>query len=652
MKFWKFGAGIGALIAAALLQSYFLAPASANRPQTAPKAESKKAAVSEPAAKKPSPAPKPAPLSPVDAWMRQMTLRDKVAQLVVAPFHGDSANARSAHYRETLRLVRDVRVGGLIVIGKVQSGSIRSAEPHQMAAFLNRMQRNAKVPLLVAGDFERGASMRVSSTTKYPHIMAYAAAGDLDATRNLGAATAREARAMGVHWVFAPVADVNNNPENPIINIRSFGEDPEQVAAHVQAFLDGAHGDPKNRVLATVKHFPGHGDTTVDSHMGLANLQADRTRIERVELVPFRAAVRKNVDAVMTAHMAVPAIEAEEIPATVSPAILNGVLRNELRFKGLIVTDAMDMHGLSKQLPPGEAAVRAIEAGADILLMPPKPEEAIQAVVKAVQSGRISSKRIDESVARVLNAKVRVGLHRQRIVNLETIGDQIDTPEAAEDAQRVADRSVTMVRNANGLIPIRQPENHCFIILSERRGSTQGARISEELRKRVANPKIIWLDPGVNEPAAKKIVNGAAKSDHITVFAFVSVSAYRGNVALPGNYAPLMEMLLKAKRPVTLVSLGNPYILRNFPEVSAYLTTYSPVITSETSAVRALFGEIPITGRLPVSIPGYASVGDGIQIAATASQPIPDEIEENKEQAHVGNHMARPQHLSVTNRER
>src|SRR5579863_6795811 len=263
----------------------------------------------------------------VRQWTRSMSLRDKVAQLIIVEIYGELANTRSAEFRKYQHLIRDLHVGGVIVTGHSLNGGVRNAEPYAMAALLNRLQKLARTPLFVGADFERGASMRVNSTTAWPYSMAFGAAQDLTAVSQEGADTARDARAMGVNWVFAPVADVNNNPDNPIINIRSFGENPAQVSNFVQAYIAGAHSDRKNPVLVTAKHFPGHGDTTEDSHLALPLLDADHDRIEAVELQPFRAAIASGVDAVMTAHLAVPALEPDNVPATVSFNILTSLLR-------------------------------------------------------------------------------------------------------------------------------------------------------------------------------------------------------------------------------------------------------------------------------------------------------------------------------------
>jgi beta-N-acetylhexosaminidase len=488
--------------------------------------------------------------------------------------------------------------------------------PYEAAELLNRLQRDSKLPLLFAADFERGASMRVNSTTPWPYNMAFAAAQDLDATRDEAAETAREARALGVNWIFAPVSDVNNNPDNPIINIRSYGEDPLMVSRFVRAYIQGAHSDKLNPVLVTAKHFPGHGDTAQDSHLGLARIDADRQRIDAVELEPFRAAIAAGVDTVMTAHIAVPALEPEDEPATVSSKIMTGVLRDELGFHGIVVTDAMDMQGLAAMFGTGEAAVRSLEAGSDVLLMPKRAEDAIQGIVSAVASGRITKRRLDESVAKVLAAKVQLGLARKREVDLARIVDIVDSPEAEERAQSVADHAVTLVSDQKDQLPLRHPESACLIALSENRHGQQGMRLIEEAKKRAPEMAAFPLDPGMSQADLDQVREQTSTCSQIIVAAFVSVSAYRGNVALAGRFPDFLNALIAGKIPVTLASLGNPYLARSFPNATAYLTTFSPTPTSETALAKALFGEIAITGRLPVSIPGVAKLGDGIQLPA------------------------------------
>ncbi|HUJ21446.1 MAG TPA: glycoside hydrolase family 3 N-terminal domain-containing protein [Bryobacteraceae bacterium] len=558
----------------------------------------------------------------VNRWLKSLSLHDKAAQLVMIPFTGYSLSSHTREYRKFVHLIRDVHVGGLILVNVAQGRLVQRAEPHEMAAFLNRMQRMSRLPLLVSGDFERGASMRVNGTTVFPHAMAFAAAGDPALTRYEGEVTARESRAMGVQWVFYPDADVNNNPDNPIINIRSFGENPQVVARNVEAFIEGAEADRRARVLTTAKHFPGHGDTATDTHLGLATVTADRQHLNDIELAPFRAAIAKGVDSIMTAHIAVPGIDSSGLPATLSTAILSGLLREDLGFHGLIVTDAMDMGAIVKGFGPADASVKALEAGADVVLMPPDPELAVNAIIAAVRHGRISQKRLDQSVSRVLAAKIKVGLDRSRLVDLEGISDVVNSPEANERAQEVADRAVTLLRNEPVQVPLRAPDKTCFLVLAEGHYSNEGLVFEKEIHKRSPNALVVTLDPSFPDAALDVAAQRVAFCDTTVVAAFANVAGGRGSVGLAAGFTKLLETLIASGKPVTLVALGDPYLLRGFPKVPAYLTTYSTVPPSETAAVKALYGEIPIRGRLPVTIPELAKYGDGMQLPATAAAPV------------------------------
>jgi beta-N-acetylhexosaminidase len=548
--------------------------------------------------------------------MKTMTLRDEVAQLVFIEFHGGSPNTRTRDYQKFVRLIHDTKVGGLILTNATNGRGVQKAEPYALAAFLNRMQRIARVPLLVGADFERGASMRVSGTTPFPPAMAFGAAGDPELTRFEGEVTAREARALGVHWVYYPVADVNNNPENPIINIRSFGENPQDVAAHVRAFIEGAHADKRNPVLTTAKHFPGHGDTAVDSHLSLAALTADRDRLESLELVPFRAAIEAGVDSIMTGHIAVPALAPPEVPATLSPEILTSLLRQELDFNGLVITDALGMGAIVNGFGAADAAVRALEAGADTLLMPADADAAIRAVVAAVESGRLTRERIQSSVVRILSAKERLGLDRKRFVDLESIGDVIDDPAANERAQEVADRAVTLVRNGGNLLPLAAPERACYVAMSEGRYSADGQAFAQEVRKRLPQAALLTLDPTMTGEAVDEQLRTLPACAEYAVAAFSTVSAGRGTVGLASELSRALEHLIATGKPVALVALGNPYLLRTYPQATAYLATFGNVAPSEVAAVKALWGEMAIRGHLPVTIPGEAHYGEGIELPA------------------------------------
>jgi beta-N-acetylhexosaminidase len=565
-----------------------------------------------------SPVKTPVPVkgsATVRRWMKSMTLRDEVAQLVFIEFHGGSPNTRSRDYQKFVRLIRDTRVGGLILTNAANGRGVQKAEPYALAAFLNRMQRLARLPLLVGADFERGASMRVSGTTLFPPAMAFGATGDASLTRFEGQVTAREARALGVHWVYYPVADVNNNPENPIINTRSFGEDPQDVAAHVKAFIEGAHADKHNPVLTTAKHFPGHGDTAVDSHLSLPALTASRQRLESLELVPFRAAIEAGVDSIMTGHIAVPALAPPDLPATLAPAILTDLLRKELGFQGIVITDALGMGGIVNGFGAGEAAVRALEAGADTLLMPADADAAIRAVVNAVQGRRLTRPRIQASVVKLLSAKERLGLDRKRVVDVESIGDVIDDPAVNDRAQEIADRAVTLVRNGGNLLPLVSPDRACFVVMTEGRYSAEGLVFAQEVRKRLPRAALAALDGAMSGEAMDEGLRNLPACAEYAVAAFASVSSERGAARLSAELSRSLDGLIATGKPVALVALGNPYLLRGYPKVAAYLATFSGVAPSEIAAVKALWGEIAIHGHLPVTIPGEASYGDGIQLA-------------------------------------
>ena len=552
--------------------------------------------------------------------MKSLTLREKIAQLFVIGFNGHPMHTGSREYRRLLHLVAQEHVGGLILVNVSNGRTVQKADPLEAASFINRMQRQAKIPLLVAGDFERGASMRVDSTTIFPHSMAFTASRDPEEARLEGQITAKEARALGVQWLFFPDADVNNNPDNPIINIRSYGEDPADVSAFVSAFIEGAHSVPAARVLTTAKHFPGHGDTATDTHLNLATITADKPRLEQIEWTPFRAAIASGTDAVMTAHIAVPALDDLGIPATLSPKILTGILRQELGFKGIIVTDALEMGGIAQGYQTGEASIRALLAGADVLLMPSDAEAAINAVSAAVKSGRVTQKRVEESVMRILIAKARVGLATKKLVDLEEVNSVVNSPESNAAAQQISDRSFTLVRNQDSFFPLKNPAGTTVFLLTEGRASVEGVAFAAEWRKRASSAPVITLDAAMSEADLKAAVQQASGAAQYVVAAFASVAAYRGSVALGGGFPQLVQDLIATGKPVALVALGNPYLLRNFPDVAAYATTYSTVPPSEVSTVKALFGEIAIGGKLPVTIPGFAQYGDGIMVRLSSAK--------------------------------
>jgi len=554
----------------------------------------------------------------VQRWMRLMTLRDEVAQMVMIPFTGRPLNTRSREFRKIADLIRLQHVGGMILVNVTQGRLVQKADPLVAAQFIDSMQALSRVPLLVGADLERGASMRLDPTTVFPHAMAFTAGGDPAAAHVEGEVTAREARAVGINWVFYPVADVNSNPDNPIINIRSFGENPDDVARYGQAFIEGAHSVPSNYVLTTAKHFPGHGDTATDTHLNLATINSDRKHLDTIELVPFRGAIAAGVDSIMTAHLAVPALEAPDLPSTLSPAILTGLLRDQLGFKGIVITDALEMGGIARGFKVGEAAVRAVKAGADVLLMPHDPVAAIDAVVAAVRRGEIDRKRIQASVRRLLAAKVKVDLDISSQVSLKKIPDVVNLPENIARADAITARAVTLVRNEGNLIPLSRNAKTCFVAMVESHNGHEGEQFAEQLHQIAPGAPLFSIAPDEARTSSDAIL--AAPCDAYVVAAWVSVAGYRGDVALGGDFPELLNRILGTAKPVALVSLGNPYVVRSFAGVRAYMTTFSTVPPSETAAVKALFGLIPITGKLPVTIPGIAPYQAGLHLPQSGTQ--------------------------------
>ena len=550
------------------------------------------------------------------AW-RRLSLRDEVAQLVVVDFTGQPLAKKSLAWKRLYSLVHKDRVGGLILVNVSQGHLVQRADPVEAAKIINDLQRAARIPLVVGGDLERGASMRFkavansATTSALPKWLATYGGADAYNSGNV--------IDIGVNWIFFPDADVNSNPDNPIINIRSYSEDPRQVSEYVDAFLEGASSDPHNRVLTTAKHFPGHGDTAVDTHLKLATIPADRKHLDDVELAPFRAAIAHGVDSIMTAHLTVPSIGGDT-PATFSAPILTQLLRGDLGFKGIIVTDALDMGGI-RNYSSGEAAVKALEAGVDVLLMPGDPVAAINAVVAAVKQGRIPKSRVDEALNRVLAAKVRLGLVASRTVNVNAIPRLVNQPQSNLRALEVAQEAVTLVKNDAHLVPLQANSLVCFAILREGGNSQQGTAMQPEINRRAPGRPSLLLDPGMSPDDLSRAVSQAGNCDAWYVAAFVSVAGYRGNISLNGSYPALMAQLIASGKPVMLMSLGNPYLLRSFPAVAGYLTTFSTVPPSEVAAIQALYGEVAIHGRLPVTIPNLARFGDGLSFGITAHVP-------------------------------
>jgi beta-N-acetylhexosaminidase len=569
------------------------------------------------------------------ATLRKMTLEEKVGQMIVVWARVQFLNPESTEYLELRDEMTKYHVGGFGVTDVVEGPQLIMSEPLEAAALTNRLQKDSKYPLLIAADFERGLSMRLVGATAFPAAMAFGAAGDKNLARQFGRISAIESRAIGVQWNWFPIADVNSNPANPIIDTRSFGEDPALVGEMVAAYIEGARSEG---LLTTAKHFPGHGDTDTDSHLTLARVSASMDRLNSVELVPFRSAIAAGVDSVMMGHLIVPAIEPDpNRPASVSAHAIKDLLQGQLGFKGLVVTDGLGMAGLTHVFSGSEAevsskaAVAAVEAGNDMVLVPGDLAGAYNGLLTAVKRGEISKARIDQSVLKILRMKASVGLNENRFVSLANVQEEVARPENVAIAQSVADRAVTLVTDAGKLVPLaaRQASRIVVVVFSDRpRGSDGGRAFASELHKRAPGATVFFVDASNSGYVFDSVMAAVRDAGSVIAVAESVPNARRTTEGRAGGSANLdagpmqllMEMVKKAGAKTIVVAFGNPYTGGSIPGIQTYVCTYSNTVVSASSLARALFGEIPIHGRLPVSIPNLAPRGTGLDRDANAAR--------------------------------
>jgi beta-glucosidase-like glycosyl hydrolase/CubicO group peptidase (beta-lactamase class C family) len=551
----------------------------------------------------------------VAATLKKMTLEEKLGQLVMVYYWGRFTSTDNPEYQELLREVRENRVGGIILQAKRTPTGVERSQVYPSAALANQLQRVAKIPLLVAADFETGTAMRLADGTAFPSAMAVGATNDPRDAYTMGKVTALEARAAGVNWIFAPVADVNDNPDNPIINFRSFGEDPRRVAEFVAQFVRGVQ---ENGALATAKHFPGHGDVSVDSHLELPLVPGDMAELERVELVPFRAAIAAGVGAVMSGHLAVPALEPDpNVPATISRRVLTDLLRKKLGFGGIEVTDALDMGGVTTIDSPPDIAVRAVNAGADVLLIPPVTDAALAALKEAALSGELSMTRVDEAVRRILRAKAELGLENDRLVNLNTLSSMFGTTTFKAAAQDIADRGITLIRNDQKLLPLdsTRPLRVLLLIVSGDPDPFPGGPLEDEIRPRVDGLQVIRMDTNFVRAGTVQLPPPETYDVAIATI-FVKVADRKGSVGLPDDEAALLNKLLGTGKPVIMVCMGSPYLVSRFPNAKTWIAGFGTQDVVQRAMVRSIFGQITIGGKMPVSVPGATKLRDGLPVAA------------------------------------
>jgi beta-N-acetylhexosaminidase len=580
-----------------------------------------------------------------DKWaektLRKLTLEEKVGQVFMIWCRASFLNVENPEYLQLREAMQKYHVGSFAMTVHVDGPYLLRSEPHEAAELLNRLQSESRLPLLFAADFERGVSMRLMGTTVFPHAMAFGGDGKLEDAEKFGRISAEESRAVGIHWNFFPDADVNSNPANPIINTRSFGEDPHQVGDLVAAYIRGAH---EGGMLTTAKHFPGHGETATDSHLGVASVTVDRAHLDTIELPPFRAAIAAGVDSVMVAHVTVPALDPDpHRVATISPAIVSDLLQKQLGFSGMVVTDALDMAGLTHLFANniGRAAVEAFKAGSDLLLIPADFPASFNAMVQAVQSGEISRERLDRSVLKILRMKASLGLQDARLVDPGAIAKTVGKPENLAFGQEVANRAVTLVRDNGAILPLKskgtpkaglpytsQEETHnqtLAVIFSDDMRTDSGRAFGREFRARIPDARVMYVDTRVAAAMIPDILKAVDEATTVIAAVYVvPVAGKIGNtVAMADASGSLLQQVLdRAAAKTVVIAMGNPYLASDFPRVENYMCSFSNASVSEIAAVKAIFGEIAIQGHLPVSIPNIAQRGAGIQRPASVAPGV------------------------------
>lgn len=571
--------------------------------------------------------------------IKRLSIEEKVGQILQIRFYADTAEFDSAEFRQLREEVKKYHIGS-VVLGMhfTRSGPVRDS-PENVARVVNQLESESDLPLLVAADLERGVSSRLDGVPSFPWPMAFGATDDSQLVEHFATVTAQEARAVGIHWAYAPVADINSNPSNPVINDRSFGEDPKRVGQLVAAFVKGAHA---GGLLVTAKHFPGHGDSSVDSHRQIAIIDKDLDHLTDFELGPFREAIEAGVDSIMPAHARVPYIDPDlNKIATTSRKVVTDLLKQKMKFDGVVVTDALEMKGITTLYDPKEgsasalAAVDALKAGCDAIMIPTDLDGAFHAIVNAVRSGEIPEARLDESVRKILLLKVNVGLDTNRFVNQSLAKELTSKQEDMKFAQEVADNAVTLIRN-NGLLPLsnsglvttginvprpRANSSHgvLVVVLAESLEGSNGVDFEREVRARANDVRIYRVDNRTMSAFGYQVLEDAKSADQVLVAAFVvNVGARQVTVGsktvtlygLKGASGSLLQKLLDSVPEKTaVIAFGSPYLVSNFPGIQNYVCTYAMANTSEISAARALFGEIKNHAKLPVTLPGVAPRG-------------------------------------------
>ncbi len=555
----------------------------------------------------------------IETTLQSLSLREQVGQMVMVWVLGDYTSAHDPAFAAITQQVATLGLGGVVM-------SLGS--PIEVAAKVNFLQGRARLPLLVASDVEPGLGrleggvfapslMQAGSATVLPSNMTIGAGGREADAEAAGLITGREARAIGIHLAFAPTVDVNNNPSNPVINTRSFGEDPAAVARLASAFVRGVQA---GGAAATLKHFPGHGDTDVDSHLGLPVITVRRARLDSIELVPFRAGIAAGAASVMTAHIALPTAYGDSAPATLKREVMTGLLRDTLGFRGLTVTDALTMDGVAKGYGVGESAVRAVRAGDDILLMPVDAKVAIDAVVRAVEDGTIPREQIAASVRRILELKVRTGAIAQPTVSLEALREVVGHPAHQATARAIAERGITLLRDEDALVPLARGQRTLLVTYAPDNDVSAGLAFGAALARQSTVARSVRVTPRTGQPELDSLLTAALAVDRVVVYTYTRTLEGAGRFAIAPRVAAFVESLAQRGVKTIVVAGGNPYVLRQFPSVKSYVVTYGRGAALEEAAASAVSGGSAIGGRIPVSLPGFFRAGDGLSRPAAGAR--------------------------------
>ncbi|MBL0106569.1 MAG: glycoside hydrolase family 3 C-terminal domain-containing protein [Ignavibacteria bacterium] len=535
--------------------------------------------------------------------LNSMTLREKIAQMIITNSFGYALDNNSAEYKRLSNLIVNEKVGGVIFF---KGNSVQQAE------LTNSLQSLSETPLLISADYERGTKMRLDDGSLFPSNMALGATRNPELAYLMGIQIAKECRSIGVHQNYAPVVDVNNNSLNPIINVRSYGEDPSLVSSMSEKFIKGLQ---EGNVIATAKHFPGHGDTDIDSHSDLPVLNFSRERLDNLELIPFKNAIKNNVMSVMIAHLSLPSLDAEaNVPASLSKNIVEGLLINELKFNGLIVTDALNMAGVVKHFSVREVALRCVNAGIDLILMPQGETESIDAIENAVNNGSISEERINLSAKKILNAKSWLKLDENKLSDVSKVSSIVNSDESMKISQQIADESITLVKNSYNILPFTMASEMSCLIVSMNNGNEKAnsdfflSKFNEENKFKSTS----FFDLTGDVINSNEILSEASSYDVVIVPVYAKVKIKTGTVGLPQSQLDLINSLISNGKKVVVVSFGNPYLIQGFPEVGSYICAYADAETSINSVIKSFYGTIKYKGKLPVSISNEFKYGDGI----------------------------------------